>query len=61
MAPGKGRSANVRTLSFMLNLLGVIAGAATALASIAAWASPIGFFSGVAAAFYCLDPVRQSW
>ncbi len=49
------------SLSFILNLIGVIAGGLVALVSLVAWLSPIGFFSGLVGAFFCLDPVRQSW
>lgn len=46
------------SMQFVLNLAGLIGGAAVALASLIGWGSPIGFFSGLAAAMYCLDGVR---
>lgn len=44
--------------------LGIVAATAAALTSAIAWASPIGFFSSLAAGFFCVDPLRaelQSW
>lgn len=49
------------SLTLTLNILGVVAGTTVALASAIAWASPTGFFAGIAGAFFCLDPLRQSW
>lgn len=57
----RSRHSAAPSLSYILNLFGVIAGAGVALTSLIGWGSPIGFFCGVAGAFYCLDGVRQSW
>lgn len=61
MAGRQRRSSGALSLPTMLNMLGVVAGATVALASALAWGSPIGFFAGVAGAFLCVDPLRQSW
>lgn len=61
ITPANRRRTAVRTFSYVLNFVGVIAGAAVALAALIGWGSPIGFFSGLAGGFFGLDGVRQSW
>jgi len=45
------------SVSYALNFVGLIAGAAVCATSLATM-SPVGFFAGLAAAMYCLDGVR---
>lgn len=52
------RDSSIST-SYVLNFIGLIAGATVALASLVTL-SPIGFFTGLAGAMFCLDGVRQS-
>ncbi|MDE6513722.1 MAG: hypothetical protein K2L05_06020 [Muribaculaceae bacterium] len=61
-ASSRQRRQSAPSFAAIANLAGVIAGGILALVSLVGWGSPIGFFSGVAGAFYCLDAVRrQSW
>ncbi|MBD5327457.1 MAG: hypothetical protein HDR45_03765 [Bacteroides sp.] len=60
-ASGRVKQAAGVSTAAVLNLLGVVAGGAVALAGLMGWGGAPVFFSGLAAAFFCLDAVRQSW
>lgn len=54
------QSEKSRAAAGVVNIIGLIAGALIAAASLATL-SPIGFFGGLAGALFCLDGMRQSW
>lgn len=52
------QSENNSSATYVLNLVGLIAGGVVAVASLVAM-SPVGFFAGLAGAMFCLDGVRS--
>lgn len=48
-------------IAFAAWLSGFLASAAAALGALVAWSSPLVFFSALAAALFCVDPLRRQW